>query len=81
MSRIFISYRREDSADSTGRIYDRLASHFGAEYLVRDVDSIPLGVNFYDYLTKSVSQCQVLIVVIGKNWLDSIKRRVNDPQD
>jgi len=25
MSQVFISYRRDDSADVTGRIYDRLA--------------------------------------------------------
>jgi hypothetical protein len=28
---IFICYRREDSADVTGRIYDRLVDHFGPE--------------------------------------------------
>jgi hypothetical protein len=28
---IFVSYRRTDSADVTGRIYDRLTEHFGRE--------------------------------------------------
>jgi hypothetical protein len=28
---IFICYRREDSADVTGRIYDRLVDRFGPE--------------------------------------------------
>ena len=42
MPRIFVSYRREDSADAAGRIYDRLESHFGRESVFIDVDTIPL---------------------------------------
>lgn len=45
MSKILISYRREDSADITGRIYDRLVQVF-PQSVFRDVDSIPLGVAF-----------------------------------
>lgn len=29
MSKIFISYRRGDSASQAGRLYDRLEYHFG----------------------------------------------------
>ena len=43
MPRIAISYRRDDSLDITGRIFDRLAGHFGREAVFRDIDSIPLG--------------------------------------
>ena len=48
MSKIFISYRREDSADTCGRIYDRLRDRFGKDAVFKDVDSIPLGVSFHD---------------------------------
>ncbi|MGB3137759.1 MAG: hypothetical protein WBG38_18775 [Nodosilinea sp.] len=41
MPSIFISYRISDSADITGRIRERLAEHFGAEQIFRDVQSIP----------------------------------------
>ncbi len=42
MSKILISYRCEDSADVTVRIYDQLIHQFGQEAVFKDVDSIPL---------------------------------------
>lgn len=82
---IFLSYRREDSADVTGRIYDRLVQHYGVDNIFKDVDSIPLGVDFRDHLEKVVSECDVLVAIIGKKWLDmknsSGNRRINDPRD
>ncbi len=41
MPRLFISYRRTDSKQIAGRIYDRLAPVFGKENIFKDVDSIP----------------------------------------
>ena len=58
---IFISYRRDDTADVAGRLYDRLAQHFGKELIFKDVDSIPLGVNFRKYLSESVGRCAILL--------------------
>jgi len=85
MSRIFLSYRRDDSADSTGRIYDRLEDHFGSENLVRDVDSIPPGCDFWEYISDAISESEVLLVVIGRNWQTvtnaSGERRLADPRD
>lgn len=52
----------------TGRIYDRLVSEFGREHVFKDVDSIPYGVDFAVHLDKAVSQCQVVLVVIGESW-------------
>jgi len=40
--RIFISYRRADTANQAGWLADRLAGHFGRSQVVRDVDSIQL---------------------------------------
>ena len=48
--RIFISYRRVDSEGYAGRIYDRLAPHFGADAIFMDVDDIPAGVEFSEAL-------------------------------
>jgi len=81
---VFISYRRLDSADITGRIYDRLAQHFGKASIFKDVDSIPLGIDFRKHLQNSVGQCSVLLVIVGKNWLtaaDNGKPRLNDAKD
>ena len=68
MSKILISYRREDSADVTGRIYNRLI-HVFPQSVFRDVDSIPLGVDFRAYLDEQVAKCDVFLAVIGRGWL------------
>jgi hypothetical protein len=82
---IFVSYRRDDSADVTGRIYDRLVAHFGQDKVLRDVDSIPLGADFREHLENIVHQCAVELVIIGRQWIDVRndvgKRRLEDPAD
>jgi formylglycine-generating enzyme required for sulfatase activity len=85
MSKILISYRREDSADVTGRIYDRLIQRFGQGAVFKDVDSIPLGVDFRIYLDEQVAKCEVFLAVIGRNWMKNLgstgKTRLDDPRD
>jgi hypothetical protein len=82
---IFISYRRDDTADVAGRIYDRLAQHFGADSVFKDVDSIPLGVDFRKQLSESVGRCGILLAIIGRQWLtitdESGRRRLDNPRD
>ena len=82
---IFISYRRSDSADVTGRIYDRLLQEFGRPGIFKDVDSVPLGVDFRRHLDRVVGDCEILIAVIGDAWLGTTgtdgQRRLEDPRD
>ena len=82
---IFLSYRRADSADISGRIYDRLIQEFGKQSVFKDVDSIPLGLDFRNILHQMVSQSRIFIAIIGPNWLgqikDQAKRRIDDPSD
>lgn len=84
-SKIFISYRRSDSADVSGRIYDRLVNRFGKNLVFKDVDSIPLGLDFKEYLDKKVGECEVLLAIIGDHWLNasdgSGARRLDDASD
>ena len=84
-TRIFISYRREDSEGHTGRLYDALANHFGAENVFMDIDTIPLGVDFAQAIEEEVGRCDVLIAVIGRQWLTiadpSGERRLDNPDD
>lgn len=68
---VFISYRREDSREITGRICDRLTSQFGKETIFRDVDSIPAGVDFREHIGKTIDRCSALIAIIGTRWLDA----------
>ncbi len=85
MSKIFISYRHDDSAGYAGRLYDRLVKHFGADHLFMDIDQIEPGEDFVDVLQKKLQVVQVAVVLIGKSWLDSKdeigQRRLDNPDD
>ena len=71
MQDIFISYRRDDASDVTGRIADVLRSKFGANLVFKDVDSIPLGTDFRHAISEAVGRCDVLLAVIGDDWLQA----------
>ena len=85
MGGIFISYRREDVPDATGRIYDRLVAEFGKGNVFKDVDSIGLSEDFRQALDREVSRCSVFLAVIGPAWLAIAgpdgKRRLEDKRD
>lgn len=85
MAKIFISYRRDDSAYATGVIRDQLAAQLPACEIFLDVDSIPYGVDFRRHLESSVAACDFLVAVIGKSWLHVVdshgQRRLDIPDD
>ena len=66
--RIFISYRREETAYPAGWLYDRLAGRYGDGQIFKDVDSIELGDDFVDVITAAVGSCDVLLALIGDQW-------------
>jgi hypothetical protein len=69
MAKITISYRRDDSMDITGRIFDRLTSRYGRETVFRDIDSIPPGLDFREHIRASIEDSDVLMVVVGPRWI------------
>jgi len=83
--KLFISYRRDDTADVTGRIYDRLEAEFRREFIFRDIDSIPTGMDFRDHIRHHVLKCDALLAIIGKSWLAVTtadgKRRIDQEED
>ncbi len=85
MYRIFISYRREDTAGYAISIRDRLADHFGSDQIFMDIDDIGPGEDFVAVINEKVSACDVLIVLIGRHWLtcrdDSGHRRLDRQDD
>jgi len=85
MSGIFISYRREDSAGHSGRLFDRLRERFGKDHVFMDVSAIEPGVDFVEAIDHAVGSCDALIVVIGRKWLTCTdaagNRRLDDPKD
>jgi len=85
MSKIFISYRRDDSADYAGRLYDRLAGHFGRDHVFLDIDQIEPGEVFDNVIKEKLATVQAAVVLIGKHWLDIAdangQRRLDHPAD
>jgi formylglycine-generating enzyme required for sulfatase activity len=83
--KIFISYRRDDSAAAAGRLNDRLEQEFGRDSLFMDVDAIPLGVDFVEVLGAEVAKCDVPLAIMGPHWLDARddegNRRLESEQD
>ncbi len=83
--RIFINYRRADTRWAAARLYDGLSQRLGADGLFMDVDSIPPGVDFVEYLNDFVDRSSAIIVLIGPDWLtvtdETGQRRIDDPDD
>jgi hypothetical protein len=84
MSATFISYRRNDSAGHTGRLYDHLCKAIGENSVFRDIDTIKPGTDFVEAVREGIQRCSSLIVVIGNHWLtaeDDSGRRLDHPLD
>ena len=83
MPRIAISYRRQDSAAITGRIIDRLTAQYGSDSVFRDIEDIPLGVDFREHIDTMLAESNIALVIIGKRWFGTARgrKRINDPAD
>jgi len=85
VSRLFISYRRDDAAGEAGRLADHLYKRFGAERVFLDIDTIEPGREFPVVLESSLRQTSAVLVVIGRQWT-SIRgadgsKRLDNPGD
>src|SRR5205085_5438512 len=82
--KVFISYRREETAGHAGRLYDVMSTRFGDGNVFMDVDMAP-GVDFVQRIKDAVGGCHVLLVIIGPRWSTitngAIAPRLADPDD
>jgi hypothetical protein len=82
--KVFISYRRRETAGHAGRLYDRLAEHYGDERVFMDLGMEP-GLDFVEQIDEAVTHCEALLSLIGAQWLDMRdaqgRRRLDDPHD
>ena len=69
MPRITISYRRDDSGVITGRIFDRLAAHYGRDSVFRDIDNIPPGADFRRHIEETLDASEIVLAIIGPRWV------------
>jgi TIR domain len=80
---VFISYRREDSAETAGRLYEHLTSSLGIKAVYKDVDSNEPGGDFRSQLEQSLNACQVFLCVMGDRWAGPAAdgRSIDNPED
>ena len=82
-TKIILSYRRSDSEVITGRIRDKLASHYGEDGVFMDTESIPLGFDYRKQIKDALLKNKVFIAVIGPKWLGGSGKeaRINEEND
>lgn len=85
MGRIFICYRREDTAPYAGRLHDRLVARFGSDRVFMDIEAIGPGEDWQQAIERTLVSASVVLVLIGKRWCDMRdeqgKPRLDDPGD
>lgn len=82
--KVFLSYRRTDSAPWAGRLGDALAARYGSGNVFQDVVTIRPGEPYVDVMNSAVAGADVVLAVIGPGWLrptDAGTPRLADPQD
>jgi pterin-4a-carbinolamine dehydratase len=82
---IFVNYRRSDSHHAAIAIASVLRFSFVEEEVFIDRCSINAGESWPERIRNAVDQAEVMVVVIGKNWLRVVdeygRRRIDHPHD
>jgi tetratricopeptide (TPR) repeat protein len=82
---VFISYRRQETGPYARLLRQELSRLLGAEQVFMDVDSIAVGVDFAEAIQRAVDACEVLLALVGPQWLTITdaegQRRLDDPDD
>jgi hypothetical protein len=85
MAGTFVSYRRDDSAGWTGRLYEYLVREWGADEVFMDIDAIAPGEDFRKAIATTMNVSDTVLVVIGPSWLDARdeagRRRLDNERD
>lgn len=74
--KVFISYRRDDTAIAAKLLHDELARHFGTADVFMDIDDVGYGDDFVAAIDRQLTGADVVVVVIGPQWLQILQRRM-----
>jgi formylglycine-generating enzyme required for sulfatase activity len=72
--KIFISYRRSETAWAARALFERLARRFPERVFI-DLEGIDLGSVFTEAIDRHLEGCHAMLAVIGATWLAEIKDR------
>ena len=82
--RIFLSYRRDDSAQATRNVREQL-EQAGHEHVFMDTHEINPGERWYQRIDEELDAADVVLAVIGPKWLSCTdsdhRRRIDNPSD
>ena len=85
MTKVFISYRRDDASANAGRLCDWLQRQFKADNVFLDIDKIAPGDDFPKVLQEKLATSEVLLAIVGKVWTSITdaagNRRITHPKD
>lgn len=79
--KIFISYRRADNPDFVERIRDWFAWKYGRDSVFMDFDTIPPFTPFADFIRDKVRECDLLVAIIGADWVKTLNDRIKNSDD
>lgn len=84
MTRIFISYRRHDTADAAGDLHEGLTRYLPEAEIFIDVASLAPADDWMRQVVHAVRSADWCLVLIGRNWLERCaagKLRLDDRSD
>ena len=75
MSKIFISYRGSDEGYQPEILKSTLSKYFNRKSIFYDFEDIKPGQDFEFEITNAIKTTEVMLVLIGKDWLDILNER------
>lgn len=83
--RVFISYRRDDSAIYADYLFASLRADVPDLRVFRDSDTLRPGMVYPDKIKETLAACDILLAIIGKKWLGATntggKKRIHSADD
>jgi hypothetical protein len=77
--KVFLSYRRSDTAGIAGRVHDRLKEILPKGNIFFDVTAIEPGRDFKEAIEEAIERCDVMLAFIGAGWNEG--GRIADDKD
>jgi TIR domain len=81
MARIFINYRRGDTSTNASRLCEWLGERYGEDQVFMDVDTIEPGLDWARAIESAVGSADLVLAMIGNDWLQELKRRSREEDD
>ncbi|MFZ0159000.1 MAG: toll/interleukin-1 receptor domain-containing protein [Kineosporiaceae bacterium] len=81
MGKIFVSYRREDTADVAARLGTRLKDDLRLENVFLDTQDIRAGDSWHDVLDTRLREADAVVVLVGRQWAGSDGQRILESGD